>query len=161
MRAATEGRTEAERKADEAWRKSLHLQERLSAQEVRGTNISTREKGGSRGGEGGQKLLPHQPPFKFSPSSTFTLFYLFIHFLNSVLCIQSLLFPQTSESVERLGRQLEETVAALTTTREEARVKTEQMRRAQLDVEQLNDALGYEKDLNASLHDQVWDMYHL
>ncbi|XP_050711443.1 centrosome-associated protein CEP250-like isoform X4 [Eriocheir sinensis] len=94
VRAATAARTEAERKADEAWRKSLHLQERLSAQE-------------------------------------------------------------TSESVERLGRQLEETVAALTTTRDEARIKTEQLRRAQLDIEQLNDALGYEKDLNTSLHDQV------
>ncbi|XP_045128827.1 paramyosin-like isoform X7 [Portunus trituberculatus] len=62
---------------------------------------------------------------------------------------------ETSESVERLGRQLEETVAALTTAREETRVKTEQLRRAQLDMEQLNDALGYEKDLNVSLHDQV------
>lgn len=62
---------------------------------------------------------------------------------------------QTSESVERLGRQLEETVAALTTARDEARIKTEQLRRAQLDMEQLNDALGYEKDLNTSLHDQV------
>ena len=63
---------------------------------------------------------------------------------------------QSSESVERLGRQLEETVAALTTAREEARAKTEQLRRAKLDVEQLNDALGYEKDLSISLHDQVW-----
>ncbi|KAK8406454.1 hypothetical protein O3P69_007250 [Scylla paramamosain] len=62
---------------------------------------------------------------------------------------------ETSESVERLGRQLEETVAALTTAREETRIKTEQLRRAQLDMEQLNDALGYEKDLNVSLHDQV------
>ena len=35
MAAATEGRAEAERKADEAWRKSLQLQERLSVQEVR------------------------------------------------------------------------------------------------------------------------------
>lgn len=62
---------------------------------------------------------------------------------------------QTSESVERLGQQLEETVSALTTARDEARIKTDQLRRAQLDMEQLNDALGYEKDLNTSLHDQV------
>lgn len=67
----------------------------------------------------------------------------------------SLIVLQPSESVERLGRQLEETVAALTTARDEVRIKTEQIRRAKLDIEQLNDALGYEKDLNTSLHDQV------
>ncbi|XP_042215814.1 centrosome-associated protein CEP250-like isoform X6 [Homarus americanus] len=62
---------------------------------------------------------------------------------------------ETSESVERLGQQLEEAVAALTAAREEARNKGELLRRAQQDVDQLSDALGYEKDLNTTLHDQV------
>nr|XP_045625872.1 centriolin-like isoform X6 [Procambarus clarkii] len=62
---------------------------------------------------------------------------------------------ETSESVERLGEQLEEAVAALTEAREEARRKGEQLRRARQDADQLSDALGYEKDLNTTLHDQV------
>ncbi|XP_071539644.1 uncharacterized protein [Panulirus ornatus] len=62
---------------------------------------------------------------------------------------------ETSESVERLGEQLEEAVAALTAAREEARIKGEQFRRAQQDTKQLSDALGYEKELNTTLHNQV------
>ncbi|XP_069999397.1 early endosome antigen 1 [Penaeus vannamei] len=62
---------------------------------------------------------------------------------------------ETSGSVERLGRQLEDTVAALTSARQEAAARAEQVRRSRQEVEQLNETLTYEKQLNASLHDQV------
>ncbi|XP_063584868.1 adventurous-gliding motility protein Z-like isoform X6 [Penaeus indicus] len=62
---------------------------------------------------------------------------------------------ETSGSVERLGRQLEDTVAALTSARQEAAARAEQVRRSRQEVEQLNETLSYEKQLNASLHDQV------
>ena len=57
--------------------------------------------------------------------------------------------------MERLGRQLEETVAALTKAREEAYSKAEQLRQAKQDLSQLSDALAYEKELSTNLHDQV------
>ncbi|XP_037778340.1 adventurous-gliding motility protein Z-like isoform X3 [Penaeus monodon] len=62
---------------------------------------------------------------------------------------------ETSGSVERLGRQLEDAVAALTSARQEAAARAEQVRRSRQEVEQLNETLSYEKQLNASLHDQV------
>ncbi|XP_047497478.1 adventurous-gliding motility protein Z-like isoform X3 [Penaeus chinensis] len=62
---------------------------------------------------------------------------------------------ETSGSVERLGRQLEDTVAALTSARQEAAARAEQVRRSRQEVEQLSETLSYEKQLNASLHDQV------
>ncbi|XP_042869346.1 adventurous-gliding motility protein Z-like isoform X6 [Penaeus japonicus] len=62
---------------------------------------------------------------------------------------------ETSGSVERLGRQLEDTVAALTSARQEAAARAEQVRRSRQEVEQLTETLTYEKQLNASLHDQV------
>ncbi|XP_042215775.1 centrosome-associated protein CEP250-like isoform X2 [Homarus americanus] len=74
---------------------------------------------------------------------------------NNLQLQEHLSVHETSESVERLGQQLEEAVAALTAAREEARNKGELLRRAQQDVDQLSDALGYEKDLNTTLHDQV------
>ncbi|XP_066977631.1 uncharacterized protein [Macrobrachium rosenbergii] len=68
---------------------------------------------------------------------------------------ESLSAQETSESVERLGRQLEDTVAALTKAREEAHSKAEQLRQVKQDVSQLSDALAYEKELNTNLHDQM------
>ncbi|XP_064112137.1 uncharacterized protein LOC135219359 isoform X17 [Macrobrachium nipponense] len=68
---------------------------------------------------------------------------------------ETLSAQETSESVERLGRQLEDTVAALTKAREEAHSKAEQLRQVKQDVTQLSDALAYEKELNTNLHDQM------
>ncbi|XP_068217019.1 putative leucine-rich repeat-containing protein DDB_G0290503 isoform X3 [Palaemon carinicauda] len=68
---------------------------------------------------------------------------------------ESLSAQETSESVERLGHQLEDAVAALTKAREEALSKTEQLRQVKQDVNQLSDALAYEKELNTNLHEQM------
>ncbi|KAK3893961.1 hypothetical protein Pcinc_002256 [Petrolisthes cinctipes] len=78
-----------------------------------------------------------------------------IRLLQERLTAQECLFLQTSESVECLGQQLEVAVAALSAVQEEARSKAEQAHRARQDAEHLSAALTYEKELNATLHNQV------
>ncbi|CAL4067630.1 unnamed protein product, partial [Meganyctiphanes norvegica] len=60
-----------------------------------------------------------------------------------------------SESIEQLHGELEETVFALSESRDEARVHREEIYSLRRKIEQLNDSLTYEKDISSTLQEQL------